>query len=125
MAHPTSHCTQEKHTHTLSPSQNMRTFSALLAAAILAPVAVLGKIAADAQKAVQDITSVLHPIGEEDGATKALETLKLKVDAKGCYHLTGPDSGLSLLLCEDDAGARKRYTDEGESWGLSTLVFVF
>jgi len=89
----------------------MRTFSTLLAATILAPVA------ADAPKAVQDITGVLHPIGEEalDGSTKALETLKLKVDEKGCYHLTGPESGLSLLLCEDDAGAHKQYTDEGES----------
>jgi len=94
----------------------MRTFSALLAAAILSPVAVLGEIAADAPKAVQDNTGVLHPIGEEalDGA-KALETLKLKVDEKGCYHLTGPESGLSLLLCEDDGGAHKQYTDAGES----------
>lgn len=106
----------------------MRTFSALLAAvAVLAPVAALAETTADAtQKAVQDISGVLHSTGEEaleDGA-KALETLKLKVDEKGCYHLTGPESGLSLLLCEDDLGAHKQYTEEGESWGLSTLVIV-
>jgi hypothetical protein len=91
----------------------MRTFSALLAAA-----AILAPVAAD----VQDISSVLHSTGEEalEEGAKALETLKLKVDEKGCYHLTGPDSGLSLLLCEDDLGAHKQYTEEGES----TLIFV-
>ena len=92
----------------------MRTFSILLAAAIiLAPVAVLGEIGTNAVNDTS-VSDVLHNEGLEGAAAKALETLNLEVDQKGCYLLTGPESGLFLLLCEDDAGARKRYTAEGE-----------
>lgn len=110
-----SHSNIQGVTHTpFTKPISMRIFSILLAAVtILAPVAVLGEIETNAVKDTS-VSDVLHDEDLEGVAARKLEFLNLEVDQKGCYLLTGPESGLLLLLCEDDAGARKRYTDEGE-----------